>query len=102
MLSGLLWAASLFKRLLSPSPHPVIGNIDVCSNGIRNQLNSLDVHKDTGPDEISARILKETSDISALILLISKLFRTWYSSWKIAHVVPILKKEDRSNPATTD
>jgi len=45
--------------------HPFIENIDVC---ICNQINSLDVNKATGPDGIIAIILKETSDISALIL----------------------------------
>ena len=85
-----------------PSPHPVIENINVCSNGIRNQLNSLDVHKATGPDGISARILKETSDISALILRIIFVSSLEHgivpSDWKIAHVVPVFKKGDRSNP----
>ena len=53
-----------------PSPHPILENINICSNGIRNELNLLDEHKATGPDGISTRVLKETSDISTLILRI--------------------------------
>ena len=42
-------------------------NIIVTSQGIENLLNGLKTHKASGPDALSATILKETSDIIAPI-----------------------------------
>ena len=51
-----------------PSPYPTMPNITVTSQGIENLLNGLKTHKASGPDVLSATILKETSDIIAPIL----------------------------------
>ena len=53
-----------------PSPHPTMPEISVTCQGIENLLNGLQIHKATGPDAISAKILRATSDIIAPILQI--------------------------------
>ena len=47
------------------SSHPTIENVTISTMGILKLLNEL---KACGPDGISARILKETSDVIAPIL----------------------------------
>ena len=85
-----------------PSPHPDIDNITISSFGIFKLLNKLNINKATGPDHIGARILKETSSVIAPILRI--IFQrsldtgTIPEDWKVANIVPIHKKNDRSNP----
>ena len=46
-----------------PSPYPTMPDITITSQGIENLLNGLKTYKASGPDAISATILKETSDI---------------------------------------
>ena len=62
----------------------------------------LSTGKATGPDEISARVLKEcTAELAApLTRLFSECFRHGVqpSQWKIAHVVPVYEKLSRSKP----
>ena len=66
-------------------------------------LHQLDASKSTGPDGIPARVLKQCAPELAPIL--TKLFQRCYerghcpSQWKIAEVVPVLKKGDASNPS---
>ena len=48
------------------SPHPTMPEISVTCQGIENLLNGLQTHKATGPDTISAKILRATSNIIAL------------------------------------
>ena len=50
------------------SPHPVMGNINVTTAGIISLLQNLDIHKASGPDEISTRFLKETAEVTAPVL----------------------------------
>ena len=45
-------------------------DINITLQGIENLLNGLNIHKASGPDAISARMLKMTSDIIAPILQI--------------------------------
>ena len=45
-----------------PSPYPSISNIDITMQDIAKLLNGLNVHKASGPDQISTRFLKETAD----------------------------------------
>ena len=45
-----------------------MGDINVTTSGIINLLQNLDVHKTSGPDEISARLLKETAEVTAPVL----------------------------------
>ena len=62
-------------------------------------LKTLEVHKATGPDGISARWLKETA--SQFVPAISLLFQASLSQgsvpdeWKRANVAPIFKKGDK-------
>ena len=46
-----------------PSPHPTMPDFNITISGIKKLLHNLNVHKATGPDEISARVLKELGDI---------------------------------------
>ena len=86
-----------------PSPYPDIDSITISTSGILKLLNNLNVNKATGPDCIGARTLKETSSAIASILRI--IFQcsldtgTTPEDWKAANIVPIHKKNDRSNPA---
>ena len=63
---------------------------------VQTVLESLDVTKVTGPDEIPARLLKETASAIApsLCQLFSKSLSTGTlpQEWKIANVVPVFKK----------
>jgi hypothetical protein len=69
----------------------------------RRFLSSLDPSKSAGPDGIPGIVLKNCAPELAPIL--NKLFQLCYdqgtcpNSWKIAHVVPIPKKGDHSNPS---
>ena len=81
-----------------PSQFPSIQTLDIGVNGIRKQLEALKPHKATGPDEIPARVLKETA---------SEIFNTFQQSyttgklpqaWTTVLVTPIYKKGNKSNP----
>ena len=63
-------------------------------------LKSLDIGKANGPDGVSTKLLKETSEAIALPLcnLLNKSFELTKvpSCWKQANVCPIFKKDDKS------
>ena len=86
-----------------PSPYPTMPDIFVITEGIENLLNDLKIHKVCGPDTISARILKETSDIIVLILQI--IFQISLNTgrvptdWTTAYVTPIFKKGNHTLPS---
>jgi hypothetical protein len=86
-----------------PSPHPVMPDIIVTAPGVHRQLSSLNVHKATGPDGLSAHILKETAEISAEILttIYNKSLKSGEvpRDWRNAHVVPLFKKGERYTPS---
>ena len=75
---------------------PLCQTIFIITQGIENLLNDLKIHKACGPDTISTRILKETSDIITLILQI--IFQISLNTgrvltdWTTAYVTPIFKK----------
>jgi len=83
-----------------PSPHPIMESIDITTEGIASLLQNLDVHKVSGPDEISTRFLKETAEVIAhvLKLIFERSLGTSYVpyDWKVANVVPTYKKGERS------
>ena len=62
-------------------------------------LKSLDSNKATGPDGISARLLKETADVitPSLCELFNRsvLSGTIPEEWKVANIVPVYKKGDK-------
>ena len=85
---------------LGPSPHPTVADITVQQNGVNKLLQHLNPHKATGPDEVSARLLKETAQqvAPALTLLFQASLDqgTVPEEWKAANITPLFKKGDRS------
>ena len=69
------------------------------TSGIDALLSNLKIHKATGPDGISARVLKEMHSSIAPILKV--IFDCCLNTgvvtndWKIANVTPLFKKGDR-------
>ena len=84
----------------APSEAPPLRTIRFRPQAVRRLLARLDVSKATGPDGISARVLKECAHELAEPL--SKLFALCFRSgvqprmWKTANVVPIQKRSSRS------
>ena len=81
---------------------PDIEPIYIDTNGVTELLQKLKPHKATGPDEIPAYLLKETSNEMAPILTFifqaSLLQSSVPSDWKKANIVPLFKKGDRTVP----
>ena len=88
---------------LGPSQYPDMDDIRITTAGVLKLLKNLKQHKATGPDGISAKVLKETADqISPAITLLfqASLHQGCIpSTWKKALVVPIYKKGCKSSPA---
>ena len=78
-----------------------LSNILISPSEVSDILSNLKLNKASGPDGISHRMLKNTSGSIATPLC--KLFNfslktiSFPSLWKLAHVMPIFKKEDKSN-----
>ena len=77
-----------------------LNDINLNSDEIRQVLKSLPIGKASGPDGISNRVLKELADELAAPLC-SVFNQSIHDGcvpkiWKLAHVSPIPKKEDRS------
>ena len=87
---------------MGPSPYSDMPDIEVTRVGVTKLLKNLKPHKSTGPDGISAKVLKETADqISpAVTLLFQASLRQGRipCAWKKALVVPIYKKGCKSSP----
>ena len=75
--------------------------IDFSKSRIKSILNALDVNKAQGSDGINGSVLKYCSD--SLAYPLSKMFNLVYnvgcipSEWKSSNVVPIHKKDDKSD-----
>ena len=71
--------------------------------GIYNLLNSLDINKAPGPDEISSRILKhcaiEVAPILQVIFTQSMSSGVLPNDWLVANITPAFKKGDKGNPS---
>ena len=84
-------------------PHPPLTTIRCRASKVRRSLASLVTSKVTGPDGISARVLKECSvELSSpLAKLFSLCFRSGVqpSEWKLANIVPIHKRSSHSKPS---
>ena len=81
---------------------PILDKFTVSEAAIRSALHDLQVHKACGPDNISARIIKECSE--QLVTPLSILFDlsvsqgVFPSRWAEANIVPIFKKGSRKSP----
>ena len=79
-----------------------ITSVLVTAEQVEKVLRDVDVGKATGPDNISPRILKncarELSGPLATIFAACLEHKKWPAAWKEAHVVPVHKKESRSDP----
>ena len=78
---------------------PIINTLTISETAIRSALHNLQVHKACGPDNLSARIIKECSE--QLVVPLTKLFNmsvsqgTFPSRWAEANIVPVYKKGSR-------
>ena len=78
----------------------VLSSLVVSEQAVFDVLLSLDITKASGPDKINPRLLKEGARELAPSLV--RLFNISVTScqipaiWKLAHVIPIFKKGDRS------
>ena len=81
------------------NPFPSMESIYISPEGVRKLLNGLQIHKATGPDEISTRLLKELADeltpVYTLLFQASVNQGIIPSDWKEANVVPIFKKGEK-------
>ena len=80
----------------------LINNVSINEDMMLKALNSLDVSKSPGPDEVHPRVLKELATVLAcpLTLLFNKSMSEGKLPylWKQAEVRPIFKKGKKSNP----
>ena len=85
------------------SPFTPMGEITVDPKGVLKLLNNLNIHKASGPDGLSARVLKEcSSEISPMLALIyNELLAqgTVPDDWRQANVAPVFKKGEKYNAA---
>ena len=107
----LLNAAFAFKfcdRTATVYPHapdyhvPMLSSIYVSVDKVRNVLDSVKVSKACGPDNISARIIREcAAELSvplAKLCVLSLQQGIFPQRWKQANIVPIYKKGDKKMP----
>ena len=84
-------------------PFTPMGEITVVPKGVLKLLNNLNIHKASGPDGLSARVLKEcSSEISPMLALIyneSLAQGTVPDDWRQANVAPVFKKGEKYNAA---
>lgn len=84
------------------SHHTQMNSITFSPNGIASIIDSLKLSSSTGVDEINTKILKNTKNISSVIL--TEIFSqslslgTLPGDWKVGKVVPVFKKGDRHSP----
>ena len=92
--------------LIPPSPPPsdyIMPVVKILRNDVLYALSGLDSRKAYGPDGVPPIVLKNCASVLAPCL--AKLFRlclstsTFPSCWKFAHIQPVPKKGDRSNPS---
>ena len=73
-----------------------MGEITVDPKGVLKLLNGLKVHRAPGPDDLSARVLKEcSSDIAFILAYIyneSLAQGNLPDDWRQANVAPVFKK----------
>jgi len=84
--------------IYSELPH-----ITVSVPGVRTLLEAIKPHKDTGPDGIPARLLKD--DAAELATVLSHIYQASLNQgrvladWKHTWVIPVFKKGARNSPS---
>jgi hypothetical protein len=77
----------------------VLENIEATEADVTKILNSLNIDKSSGPDDIGNRVLKSCSSALAypISFLINKSLKSgcFPSQWKLSNVVPVYKKGDK-------
>ena len=85
------------------SPFTPMGKITVDPKGVLKLLNNLNIHKASGADGLSARVLKEcSSEISPILALIyneSLAQGTVHDDWRQANNAAVFKKGEKYNAA---
>ena len=83
-----------------------MGKITVDPKRVLKLLNNLKIHKTSGPDGLSARVLRECSSEIApiLVLIYNELLAqgTVRDDWRQANVAPIFKKRKSMMPQIID
>jgi len=88
---------------LESSLFPAISSLNITVQVIVQLLKDPNIHKATGPDNVSAQLLKELNlelaQVFTLIFQVSLYQNHLPLDWKIANAVPIHKKGDHSSPS---
>ncbi|CAB4032685.1 Hypothetical predicted protein, partial [Paramuricea clavata] len=78
---------------------PVLSEIILTVEEVQAVLETLDVTKATGPDNVPARLLKETAPVisTSLCTLFNKSLSQGAlpEDWKIANIIPVYKKGEK-------
>ena len=83
--------------------YPCITNASIFSvSNIVRAIKNLDIHKPAGPDGLHPRVIKSCPNSFAIAL--SHIFKSFFNTgsvpdaWKIAHITPIHKKGNKTEP----
>ena len=86
---------------ITETPNRILSSINATEKDVIDILKSLDVNKATGPDKISAKMLREASTAIAkpLTRLINMSLNkmVFPDEWKLANVLPLYKKNDKTS-----
>ena len=90
---------------IPPQPTPVdvrMPSVNICERKVVKALRSLNTSKSTGPDDVPAIVLKkcalELAPVLSRLYHVSLIAGRCPSSWKVAHIIPVPKKGDKSDP----
>ena len=89
-----------YQRYSIPATEPITIN----TAGVADFLSNIQPLKASGPHNIPAFLIKESAFQSALPLDLAVVFQASLNQcnlptdWKVAHVVPVIKKGDKSSP----
>ena len=81
------------------TPGPILENISITENDVRDIIKTLDVNKSTGHDGMSCRMIKAAGDV--LVPPLTRLFNLclinnrFPNTWKMANVLPLYKKDGK-------
>ena len=79
-----------------------MADIEITESRVLKLLQRLEIHKASGPDQISPRVLKEMANLVAPMLTV--ILKKSYDDgevpedWKTANITPVFKKGKRSDP----